>query len=271
VIAGSIASLYLRAMMKKEENDPIVFSIVFQFTLSIIVSIFALYKGFIFPPFATLWPNFLFSGALYALGVVCNFRASKYIGAGEMTIITASGTLVSIALGVLLLGNPFGLVKSLGTVLILSSTFILYGKERMKINKGVWFALVSALCYGVAVVNDSYILRSYNAISFVPMMTIILGLIIAITNIKSLKKVKTIFQPRSMQHIFLYSLFYAVAAISFYLSLESGAPVSQMSPISRASIIVTVILATIFLKERKGLLEKSISAVFVTIGVLLMA
>ncbi|MBI3342051.1 EamA family transporter [Candidatus Curtissbacteria bacterium] len=61
-----------------------------------------------------------------------------------------------------------------------------------------------------------------------------------------------------------------MSAIFFYSSIEFGASASQAGPILQSTVIVTVILAAIFLKERDHLLKKIISAVLVTIGVLLM-
>jgi len=49
-----------------------------------------------------------------------------------------------------------------------------------------------------------------------------------------------------------------------------GANITQLSPIGRASIIITVILSALFFGERKQLARKVISAVLVSIGVLLL-
>ncbi len=271
VVTSSVASLYLRAMMKKEENDPILFTIVFQFMLGIIVLLFAFYRGFQFPPSADLWPRLLLSGVLYSAGSLCNFYASKYIGAGEMTILVAVGAIISIILGVIFLGNSFSWGKALGTALILSSIFVLYGKEKMKMNIGVWYALGVAVFYGTAIVNDVIIIRTYNAISFVPVMCFLPGIIIALLFPKRLLKAKKLLEPKPLKHITLYSFFYGVAAITYYQALATGASVAQLSPISRASIIITVFLAALFLGERNNLGKKIISAVLVSVGVLLLA
>ncbi|PIY68885.1 hypothetical protein COY90_03590, partial [Candidatus Roizmanbacteria bacterium CG_4_10_14_0_8_um_filter_39_9] len=73
IITGSVASLYVRVMMKNDENDPVLFMIVFQFMLSAIVFIFALTRGFVFPPLIEMWPQFLLSAVLYAIGSLSNF------------------------------------------------------------------------------------------------------------------------------------------------------------------------------------------------------
>ena len=75
---------------------------------------------------------------------------------------------------------------------------------------------------------------------------------------------------KHLSHLFIYSFFYALSAITFYLALDAGASISQLSPISRASIIVTVILSAFFLNERKDMGKKILSALLVSAGVLLL-
>lgn len=270
IITGSIAALYIRVMMKHDDNDPILFSIVFQFTQTALVFIFAYFRGFVFPPLVEMWPQFLLSAVLYSMGSLCNFFASKQIGAGEMTILTSVGAIITIILGVTLLHNPFGLGNMIGTVLILSSVFVLYGKERMKMNSGVWYALGLAVFFGTAVVNDIGIIRRYDAVSYVVVMSFMVGALTSFVYPKHLMKIKKLLQPKPFQHLLLYSFFSAFATVSFYIASSSGATVSQLSPMSRASIIVTVILGAIFLGERKDLGRKIVSAILVSMGVILL-
>jgi len=137
-------------------------------------------------------------------------------------------------------------------------------------NSGVWYALAVAACYGAAVVNDVGIINRYDPVSYVSVMSLLPGIIIILAFPKRLKKIKKFLQPKPFQHILLYSFFYALGAVTFYSALSSGTTVPQLSPMSRASIIVTVILGAIFLGERKDLGRKIVSAILVSIGVILL-
>lgn len=271
ILTSSVSSLYIQKVMKDEDNDPIVFAITFQFILAFIVLLYALSSGFTFPPPINLWPRFMLGAVLYACGVVCSFYANKHIGAGEFTILTSISSLITILLGVTFLGNPFGVTKVIGTVLILSSVFILYRKEKMKFNTGVWYALGVAFFFGVAVINDVVILRTYPAVSFLPLMCFFPGVVMLVAFPKKVLKIKKLLRPKPFQHIVLYALFYGIASVFFYLSLSRGATISQLSPMTRASIIMTVILSALFLGERKDLGRKIVSAILVSIGVVLLA
>lgn len=271
VLFGSIANLLIRLLMKHDKNDPVLFMIVFQVMLTLITLIFALYNGFTFPFPAELWPRMLFSAGMYAAGSLSNFYASRHLEAGEMTIITASGALITIVLGVFFLGNPFTFANAIGTSFILLSILILYAGVRMKMNTGVWYALGVAFFYGVAVINDVVILRTYDSISYVPVMSLMPGIIIALIFHKKLYKIASMFAPKQISHLAVYSLFYGASAVTFYQALGTGASISQLSPITRASIIVTVLLSAIVLGEMKDLGRKILSAIVVSLGVLLLA
>lgn len=267
VLTGSISSIILRVLMKKEESDPILFTIVFQFILTGVVLIYALFKGFVFPPAAFLWPRLLISALLYAAGSLCNFYASKHLPAGESAILTAGGAVITIILGIVFLGDNFDLIKVFGVISIITSIVVLYAKEKMKMNIGVWYAIGVTIFYSVAVVNDIIIIKSYNAISFVPVMCFLPGVILAFAFPKKTLKVGKLLNPKALSHIVIFSIFYGASAIAYYQALAAGATVSQLSPISRASIITTVLFAALFLGERKQLGRKMISAILVSIGV----
>jgi len=271
VLSGSIADIIIRMIMKKEESDPILFTIVFQFILGIFVLTYSFTQGFSFPPPISLWPRFLLSGILYAAGSLCSFYASKTIPAGEKTILVACGAVISVCLGVFLLGNQFSIGKTIGVALILLSVYVLFGRERFKMSIGVWYALGVALFFAVAIINDIIILRTVNIYSFLPVMCFLPGVVLAIIFPRHLKKIKNLLKPKALLHISVYSLMYSVSAITFYQALNTGASISQLSPITRASIILTVLFGVVFLGERKHLRRKLMSAIIVSIGVLLLA
>lgn len=271
VLFSSIASLVIRKLMTQEKHDAVLSMIVFQFTLTAITLGFALIKGFIFPFPTELLPRMFISATLYAVGSLCNFYASKYLEAGELTILNAGGAIITIILGVVFIGNTFTLLHAVGTLSIMLAIWILYAKIHMKMNKGVWYALGLAVSYAVAVVNDVIIIRTYDPISFIPVMSFLPGLIIAVLFYKRLPGLSVFLKGKTLIHIFMYSIFYALSAITFYLALDSGASISQLSPISRASIISTVVLSALLLNERNDLKRKILSAVLVSIGVLLLA
>jgi len=156
-------------------------------------------------------------------------------------------------------------------ILIFIPIYLLYGgKGKFKLNKGVLYAIGMNICYGLAVTNDAFVLKHYDAISYTPVMLFLPGVILLLINPRAIKRAKDFFVWKRMKNMFLFSLFYGIQAITYYLALQFGAEASQLSTIFKAEIITTIILATIFLKEREKLGLKFIGAVLATAGVLLL-
>lgn len=217
-----------------------------------------------------LTPYILFSAVLYAVGTVLYFKAYKHIGAAEVTVIGGAGVIVTIIASALFLHDRLTLLQLFGVFLILSAVVLVnISKSRFSLNKGAYYALFGAGAYGLAVVSDSFIVHHYDPFSYLPLNCFIPGILLLVWYIKHVKKIYV-----SARHInknlVIFTTLYSIQAISFYVALRVGALVAQMSAISRASIILTVVLAAIFLKERKHLVLTILAAFFTTIGVLLV-
>ncbi|MFC1653486.1 EamA family transporter [Patescibacteria group bacterium] len=270
IFSSAIANLFQRITMKKDSSDPIVSSIIFQFTLAVLSGVFAFIKGFNMPPTELLFPNFLFSGICYGFGTITFFKAMKTIGASEKTILTGFGSLIVILTSFIFLKETLTPKQLLGVlVIILAILVVELKKEKISFSKGAKLALLGTTLYGFAVVNDSFILRSYDAISFMPVMSLIPGLILAASYPKStLKLFNTL--KRTDKNLWIYGFFYSIQGVAYYSAIETGGLVSQINTLFKTEIILTVLLATIFLKERRNLLRKSIGAALASIGVLLI-
>ncbi|OGV90923.1 hypothetical protein A3A66_03325 [Microgenomates group bacterium RIFCSPLOWO2_01_FULL_46_13] len=270
IVTISIANLFQRVVMKEPESDPLGSSIFFQFILAFITGLFALLKGFTVPPIFQYPLNFVVSSCFYALGTLSFFKAAKKIGASEITILTSLGTIVTIVGAVVFLGETFTLRQFIATLLILGAVIMAQGKIIFSKNVGSFYAVLGTSFYGLAVVSDTHILKNYDAISYTPIISLLPGVILLIANPKVISRFKKFANLKYLKNIFLYSFFYGLQAITYYLALNYGANASQMAPLFRAEIILTVLLAAVFLRERERLGIKAFSALIVISGLILI-
>jgi uncharacterized membrane protein len=140
----------------------------------------------------------------------------------------------------------------------------------MHLNRGVWYALASSLCGGIAITNDTFILQTTDVYSMLVIGWLTPSLFLLATNPKIIKKISYFFSYEKFMKMFLMTLFYTFSGIAFYLAIAMGGQASQVTPIGQASIITTIILAAIFLRESDHLIKKIIAAILVTLGVLLL-
>lgn len=258
--------------MKDEGSDPVAYTVVFLIFLTTMTGLFAAYKGFVFPPLSEYWFNFSLSTVLYAAGVILWFKALKHIESSEAAIIASFGSVVTIVSAIIFLGDSFVLRQGIGVALIIVSIYLLNSvKRKFHFTLYSGWALLSSACYGLAATSDLYILsHGYDAVSFVPVMSITPALLIILFRPRVLLHVKGFMRSSFIKSMFFMTLFYSIQAIAYYVAFENGGLASQISPISKSSIILTVILAVIFLKERTNLRLKLLSAGLVTVGVLLI-
>lgn len=119
-------------------------------------------------------------------------------------------------------------------------------------------------------VNDAIILKTYEAFSYTTVMSFLPVFVLLLLFPKQIIKMPKMFDRKTLPIISILCFFYSIQAITYYLALQEGAPISQLSPMTKSSIVLTIILAAVFLKERSNLLKKSIAAIAVTIGVILL-
>jgi uncharacterized membrane protein len=268
----SVASILARVLLKEENSNPVGYAIVFQLLLGLISLIFALlFNKLIPPPPETSAIQFLFSAVLWATSTIFSFKALKLITAGEATILGSSGAFISITLGIIFLGEALKISTIASAILIFIAILaISTGKLSFSSKRGIVYSLISASVAAVAVVNDTAILKTYEAFSFTALMCLLPGFILLLSFPKESIKIPKMFDRKTLTLMTVFCTLYSIQAITFYLALQNGAPISQLSPLSRASIVLTVILGVIFLKEKSNLGKKFIAAIMVTIGAILL-
>ena len=271
VITTAAANLLQRVVMREKDSDPYGTTVIFQLTTTLMTGIFAFSQGFQMPPIgAHLW-NFVLSAFFWGFGSYSLFKAFQSLGSSENAIISSLGTIVTIITAVFFLGESFNTPKIIGTALILGSIIALNFKNgKFTFGVGTKYAVISTVLFGLGVTNDAFILRTYDAVSYTPIAFLLPTILLLIIRPKAVSSFHRLANYSFRKNMFLLAFFYSAQAITYYLALQIGPSASQIATINKSNIIVTVLLAMIFLKERESLGLKFLSAILVTVGVLLI-
>lgn len=270
VVAASFISILQRVLMKDEDSNPLPHSIALQFSGALICFVFAFSQGFKMPPLLEYPLNFFLEAMLYAFSTLFSFKALKLIEASKTTIIFSFGSVVTIAAAVLFLNETLTLQRLLGTALIIISIVLVFKLKDFSVNKGALYALTAAILGSLALINDTYLLRFSDPISYTAVGFLLPGVLLALLYPKSLKKLKGFLKPKPAKNMFVLAFIWAISAIAFYIAIGKGALASQISPISQSRIILTVLLAAIFLKEKGNLPLKVVAALMTMAGVMMI-
>lgn len=270
VVIGSFTNIFQRVLMTDKKSDPISYTIVFCFILGGLTLIFALFRGFHLPAFGFNLLYFLLSVILWAIGTTLSFKALQLLESSEVTILTSVRALITIFGSIIFLHEFFSIRKSIGTIIILGSIFLVaHLKRGFSFNKGVFFALLSALFCGAAVVVDVINMKGYDPVSYLAVINILIGSVLLVYYPKAIKQWKMFIAPSFLSKMIPLGTFSFAQASMYYTALSFG-PTSQIAPINQAQVIITVLLAAVILRERDHLKVKIFASILAVVGIILL-
>lgn len=142
------------------------------------------------------------------------------------------------------------------------------GKD--KVNKGFVYTLAMAFFGGLAIVTDSANVQRYDVFAYSTYSNLLSGLFILVFYPNALQQLKHFAQPALLMKMLPLTVCSASQGILYLLALTYGGSAAQVGTIRQATVIITVLLAIIFLKERRDLGRKLLAATIVTVGVFLL-
>jgi drug/metabolite transporter (DMT)-like permease len=258
-------------LLREEQSEPVSYAFVFQIFVSLLIFLFALYRGFKLPSFVHFIPYLILMSLLYALASLSLFKSFQTTEASEVVVILASRSIWTALAAGIFLGESIGIQRIIGTLLVVLGVMAISWKSgKWRLNKGHLFALTAAVFFGVAFTNDAFLLNHFDVFSYNTLAFFLPALTILSFRPRLISKLKLFLHKGRLTKMLSTSFFYGLSAVTMGLSYQSGGDASQIAPISQSSIVLTVILAFFFLKERGNLLNKILGAFIVFGGVLLL-
>ena len=270
VLASAFCSAMSVLLQKKfvMKSDPVETATFFQILCTIIIITFALWHGINFSGLQSYLPNLVVMPFIYAGVNYFYFKALKMAEASEVTLIGTFRSLLVAIGSVILLRETLSNNMITGTFLIIISVFVIfYRPKSMKVNRGHVYAIIGSILLGLGFVNDTYILRTVDVASYEALAFLLPGILMLLFKPSSLRVFKDAGKLLNMCAI---SLFYAGAALLLFYAYHLGGQADQVYPIAQSYVIMTVILAAIFLRERDDLLKKVAATLLVLAGIALL-
>lgn len=272
ILLISLNGLFHRSLMKDDKSNPRAQTIVFLGLGGIIAFVITLLRGqlnLVIPH--SLYFNFIPLILLSTPAYILTYRAYQLIGASEVVLFLTTGRLWNVVGAFLFLHETLTIQRVLGAIVILLGiAVVLYDKKKFTFNKGMIFVLLAAFLFGMNDINGFYILKSFDATNFLIYSEFLPVLTLLIIQPKVVKKLKYYLQKGNALKVSLLSLCDALGMLALYLSFQAGGKASVIGPLSATRVLITVLLATIILKERNNLKNKLIGAAVTVFGVILL-
>jgi drug/metabolite transporter (DMT)-like permease len=258
--------------MKDDESDPYAQSVVFFGLGGTFALLFSLFSGrfqYQITSSQLLW--FLPLTVCATVGPILLFKAYQRIEASEISILQSSQKLWAVLGAFFLLREPFSVSKTLGTlVIIVGIAITLWRRTRFQVNVGVALVLVATLFYAGMDLVSYYIVRDFDAISFIVYVCYLPVITLLILRPQTVKKISYYFKPKYALGVSVLALCDTVGTLCFFFAYQVGRNVAQIVPLAGLITINSVLLGIIFLKEYTNIPNKVIGALVTVVGAVLV-
>lgn len=220
-----------------------------------------------FPQDIKIYMFLCLSIVFYAIADRLNTTVRTGIEASTFSIIQQLSTVFMTFAGFLFFKEPFIITKFLGAILIvMSNVIIFYKKGEGKINKYVGLALLSNICYTIALFLDVNFSENFNLPFYVMLSLGIPVILITIAEKIKLSDLKNEFIKGDKVAIIITSITWAFSIVAQLRAYQLG-NVSIIAPLCSIAVILNVIVGYIFLNEKDNLLKKIIAACLIILGI----
>lgn len=276
-IVAIVAYYFFSKRLFNEERgvDPRFYGGLLQLAVGIVGLVPALIEGwrFVWNPTTILWMGVV--AVTYTIGPSFYYTGLKHTHLSVTTTLDAVGAIYALALGVLILGEPFGLHKLVGVALIMGAVWVVAGRSTAfdKLTKYEIYLLIAPLFYVIGGLADNTLVKYSNASTYLALSFLVAGVTMTLVNLPRLKLVgiENVTNLRFVKTLAVNAVFVAVAGYSSYRAYLMGGNVSSVYPIMQTESVIVPFMAMWLLGEREHFVHKVIGAGLAFVGVWLLA
>jgi drug/metabolite transporter (DMT)-like permease len=269
VVTFSVSVLLRRVMLQNDKTDPLAYVIVYQGLVGVLTGTYALIHGFHIPDLGRYWFAILVTILLFAAANVASTKAFQQIQASTYSVLFATSAIWTMLAGLFLFNDRITLTQLAGVVLVFISVSILVESKGFKLERGILMGLLTGALFGLAVAGWAYVGRRADVPSWIAISFIGPSLIVLAAKPKSVLKMKPFLHGTLLFKMLLLGVIVSISSLASLFAYTNG-NVNLVATLQQTGIIVTTILAIVFLHEREKLLRKCLAATICFIAVILI-
>ncbi len=211
------------------------------------------------------------STALFTLSATLWFYALQRVPASTATIVMSTRTIFVLVLGFVLLGESVTLRQFAGMTLIMAG--VVYSQYKDTLNFKLAFVGVlvcNAFVASLANIVDRIATKSINLYTYLALAFLFPGLVMLLIQRVSHRKLHFHLDRDYALHILMIAVLFVISAAAYLTGLSIAPSTGLVVFVNQTKVVLTVILAVLFLHERGRAQQKVISSVFCLIGLYLL-
>ena len=271
VLTLSASVLLQRVLLCNHKTNPYAYVVVFQGIVGLILMAFAMLAGFELPGITKVWQPAVLSIIAFGLGHIMYAKTLQLVEASAFSVLFATQAIWIMLLGIVLFNESMSLLQIVGTILIFSSVGLVAKNPRsLSIDKGTLYGLLTGLLFGIAITSWSYVGRHTDGLSWAAISFVGTSLVALAIKPSASRKLRSLVTASVLPKLLLLGFLYAVGSLTMLYAYQQGT-FSEVTPLRQTSIIVTTLLALVFLvKERSQVAIKLSAAAICLLGALLI-
>ena len=223
----------------------------------------------IFPSDIKVYLLLFLACIFYGLTDRLETTSRKHLEVSVFSILGQLSTVFLILVGLIIFKEPFAINKILGAGLILfANIFLFYEKGSLKINKYILIGVLSKLLFTVAVSVDIGISGQFNLPFYIMLTFLFPGLVIFFGEKIKLTEVILEYKSNSKRNYIITGIAWGLLSFFYLRSFQFG-EVTTIIPIQATSVLINVLVAYFFLKEKNHGFKKIFASILVVIGIIL--
>jgi len=266
LIFGILFYQFYKLTIRNVKKDGAI-TIILQLIAGLSVLIWMPFFNFKFPTNLKIYILLFLATIFYAINDRLQTAAMKYLEVSVLSIINQLSNIFIIIIGLTIFREPLLISKIIGVILILlGNVYLLYRKRKLDLNKYIILAILSNLAFSIAMSTDIGISKLFNLPIYISITLIIPALII-----KIIEKIPTYtiikeYENGEKKYFYATGISWGLAILFSLRSFRFG-QITTIIPLQSTAILLNIIIAYLFLKERNNLLKKLLAALIVISGI----
>lgn len=251
VVFFSGAMLLQRRLLHHHKCEPYAFVVVSQALVGVVTFVYALSHGFSMPNIHTLWLPMLGSIVLHGIGYITHAKALQTVQASVFSVFYATQSIWIMLVGLLFFGEHLQMIQIVGVVLILGSVCLLvYEAGTFRSQPGTVLGLLTGLLFGFAVTCWAYVGRQVDPVSWAAIGFWGVALTAFLLRPRAVWHIPTMLSRKVLPQLLLLAGMFSIGGVTLLVAYSLG-DLSTVSPLRQMSIVVTVLLAMLFIPQER--------------------
>jgi drug/metabolite transporter (DMT)-like permease len=242
-------------------------TIILQLIGGLSVLIWIPFFKIVFPTDLKTYALLLLAIIFYAINDRLQTTARKHLEVSVFSIIKQLSTVFIIIIGLTIFREPVIISKMIGAgIILLGNVFLLYKKGRLDLNKYVVYSILANITFAIAMSTDIGIAKLFNLPIYISITLVVPALIIFLAEKMSISTIIEEYKHGIKKYYYITGVAWGLAILFSLRTFQFG-QVTTIVPLQSTAVIINVLIAYFFLKERDNLPKKILAALIVMLGI----